>query len=130
MFRRAESVGVVLKEKCAVTGGQRLADGWSVQFDGDSGSSEVSARYLVNASGRDGFLARAEDLRVRDSRHNSAALFVHYEDVNTGAWETQGNISIYWFERGWVWMIPLPDGVTSIGAVCMPPLPQDTQHWP
>ena len=110
--------------------GQRLADGWSVQFDGDSGSSEASARYLVNASGRDGFLARAEDLRVRDSRHNSAALFVHYEDVNTGAWETQGNISIYWFERGWVWMIPLPDGVTSIGAVCMPPLPQYTQHWP
>ena len=102
-----------------MTGGQRLADGWSVQFDGDSGSSEVSARYLVNASGRDGFLARAEDLRVRDSRHNSAALFVHYEDVNTGAWETQGNISIYWFERGWVWMISLPDGVTSIGAVCM-----------
>jgi hypothetical protein len=84
----------------------------------------------VNASGRDGFLARAEDLRVRDSRHNSAALFVHYEDVNTGAWETQGNTSIYWFERGWVWMIPLPDGVTRIGAVCMPPLPQDTQHWP
>ena len=25
-----------------------------------------------------------------------------------------------WFDYGWVWMIPLPDGVMSIGAVCDP----------
>lgn len=66
-----------------------------------------------------GFL-RAQDLRVRNSRHNSAALFAHYEGVGPGAWKTAGNISIYWFEHGWTWMIPLPDGVTGIGAVCMP----------
>jgi flavin-dependent dehydrogenase len=97
-----------------------LADGWRLELDGDDGKSEISAGYLVDASGRDGFLARTHDLRIRDSRHNSAALFAHYEGVNSDAWETPGNISIYWFEHGWVWMIPLPDGVTSIGAVCMP----------
>ena len=32
----------------------------------------------------------------------------------------QGNISIYRFEHGWVWLIPLRDGVTSVGAVCWP----------
>jgi flavin-dependent dehydrogenase len=31
-----------------------------------------------------------------------------------------GNISIYSFEHGWMWMIPLPDGVMSVGAVCRP----------
>ena len=34
--------------------------------------------------------------------------------------EDAGNISIYRFEQGWMWMIPLPDGVMSIGAVCRP----------
>ena len=31
-----------------------------------------------------------------------------------------GNISIFWFEHGWFWLIPLQDGTTSIGAVCWP----------
>ena len=34
--------------------------------------------------------------------------------------EDEGNISIYSFEHGWMWMIPLPDGVMSVGAVCRP----------
>ncbi|HEY0802356.1 MAG TPA: tryptophan 7-halogenase, partial [Steroidobacteraceae bacterium] len=36
------------------------------------------------------------------------------------AGEDAGNISIYRFDYGWMWMIPLPDGVMSIGAVCRP----------
>jgi len=31
-----------------------------------------------------------------------------------------GNISLFWFEHGWFWFIPLADGATSIGAVCSP----------
>ena len=34
--------------------------------------------------------------------------------------EDAGNISLYRFEHGWMWMIPLPDGVMSVGAVCRP----------
>lgn len=120
LFRHAEKTGVTLEENCAVTGSRRVSDGWRLDLATDDRTSEISARFIVDASGRDGFLARAQDQRIRDSRHNSAALFAHYENVSTAAWETQGNISIYWFEHGWIWMIPLPDGVTSIGAVCMP----------
>ena len=32
----------------------------------------------------------------------------------------EGNISIYWFEHGWIWMIPLRGGTMSIGAVAQP----------
>jgi hypothetical protein len=32
----------------------------------------------------------------------------------------EGNITIFWFDHGWFWQIPLADGVTSIGAVCWP----------
>ena len=47
-------------------------------------------------------------------------MFAHFEGVSPEAWSTQGNIAIYMFDHGWVWMIPLADGVTSVGAVCMP----------
>ena len=32
----------------------------------------------------------------------------------------EGNISIFWFEHGWFWLIPLHEGITSVGAVCSP----------
>ena len=31
-----------------------------------------------------------------------------------------GNISIFWFEHGWIWFIPLADGATSVGTVVWP----------
>ena len=31
-----------------------------------------------------------------------------------------GNISMFWFDHGWFWFIPLADGTTSVGAVCWP----------
>ena len=32
----------------------------------------------------------------------------------------EGNITIFWFDHGWFWLIPLADGATSIGAVVWP----------
>ena len=31
-----------------------------------------------------------------------------------------GDISIFWFEHGWFWFIPLADGMTSVGVVVWP----------
>jgi flavin-dependent dehydrogenase len=80
----------------------------------------VQARYLVDASGRDAFLAAKKKLRRKNGRHQSAAIFGHFRGALPRAGEDAGNISIYRFDHGWMWMIPLPDGVMSIGAVCRP----------
>jgi flavin-dependent dehydrogenase len=34
--------------------------------------------------------------------------------------KAEGNITISWFDKGWLWFIPLSDGTTSVGAVCRP----------
>lgn len=120
LFRHAAANGVAMRENHIVTGNERLSDGWRLDIEGSGQTEEIFAKYLIDASGRDGFLARKLDLRIRSRKHNSAALFGHYENVSPDAWETAGNIAIYWFDHGWIWMIPLPDGVTSIGTVCMP----------
>ncbi len=80
----------------------------------------IQARYLVDASGRDAFLSARKKLRRKNDRHQSAAIFGHFRGAQPRPGEDAGNISIYRFEHGWMWMIPLPDGVMSIGAVCWP----------
>jgi len=84
------------------------------------GTYRLDARYLVDASGRDTFLSGRRKLRRRNKRHQSAAIFGHFRGAEPRAGEDAGNISIYRFEHGWMWMIPLPAGVMSVGAVCRP----------
>ena len=86
----------------------------------DGRSYCVQARYVVDASGRDAFLSSKRKLRRKNNEHQSAAIFGHFRGADVRPGEDAGNISIYRFEYGWMWMIPLPDGVMSIGAVCRP----------
>jgi flavin-dependent dehydrogenase len=80
----------------------------------------IQARYLVDASGRDAFLSTKRKLKRKNTQHQSAAIFGHFRGVVTRAGDDAGNISMYRFAHGWMWMIPLPAGVMSVGAVCRP----------
>lgn len=86
----------------------------------DGGMVSWRARFVIDASGRDTFLANHLHAKRRNPRHNSAAIFGHFGDARRHAGEREGYISIYWFEHGWLWFIPLGDGATSIGAVVWP----------
>jgi flavin-dependent dehydrogenase len=74
----------------------------------------------VDASGRDTLLGRKFGLKRRNPRHNSSALYAHFTGVARHPGRDEGNITIFWFDHGWFWLIPLADGVTSIGAVVWP----------
>ncbi len=86
----------------------------------DGRDYEVRARYVVDASGRDALLATKMKLRRRSCQHQSAAIFGHFRGADRRSGEDAGNVSIYRFAHGWMWMVPLPDGVMSVGAVCRP----------
>ncbi|MGD2140688.1 MAG: NAD(P)/FAD-dependent oxidoreductase [Burkholderiales bacterium] len=86
----------------------------------EDGKKQWQAGYLVDASGRDTFLGNRLSIKRRNRQHTSAALYGHFEGAKRLHGEAQGNISIFWFEHGWFWFIPLQDGTTSIGAVCPP----------
>jgi flavin-dependent dehydrogenase len=86
----------------------------------DGRSYTIQARYLIDASGRDTFVAGRKKLRRKNPLHQSAAIFGHFRGAAARAGGDAGNISMYRFEHGWMWMIPLPEGVMSVGAVCWP----------
>ena len=80
----------------------------------------ITAQYVIDATGRDTFLSSNKRLRRKNSEHQSAAIFGHFHGAELRPGDDAGNISIYRFAHGWIWMIPLPDGVMSVGAVCRP----------
>jgi flavin-dependent dehydrogenase len=96
------------------------SDAVRVTADGPDGTRTWRARYVVDASGRDTFLAGRFGIKRKNPRHASAALYGHFRNARRNPGRDAGNISIYWFEHGWFWFIPLKDGTTSVGAVCWP----------
>ena len=78
----------------------------------------ITARQVIDASGRDGLIARKFSIRKPNKHHQSAAVFSHFEGVPLHEGQMAGNVSIYWFDHGWMWFIPLPNGIMSVGAVC------------
>ncbi len=86
----------------------------------DRREQTFAAKFLVDASGRDTLLATKFASKTTNKRHNSAAIFGHFTGAERLPGKAAGNISIFWFDHGWFWVIPLADGTTSVGAVCGP----------
>ncbi|MGH8142218.1 MAG: NAD(P)/FAD-dependent oxidoreductase [Steroidobacteraceae bacterium] len=123
LIRNAERAGARVLENCRVRGVEFESAGGAVRVHAehvDGTASDWHARFLVDASGRDTYLANHFGCKRRNPRHNSAALYGHFRGARLHDGERAGYISIYWFEHGWLWFIPLRDGATSVGAVVWP----------
>jgi len=89
------------------------------------GASEinVSARMVVDASGRSTFLGRQLSVKVPDAVFNQYAIHTWFEGLDRDALavnpEQSGYIFIHFLpiKDTWVWQIPISDTVTSIGVV-------------
>jgi len=122
LFSNCIAGGAHAFEECRVTGVE-FPSGEDVRVRAapkEGGAREWRARFFVDASGRDTFLANRFGIKRRNSRHNSAAIYAHFEGAKRLPGKEEGNISIFWFEHGWFWFIPLIDGATSVGAVSWP----------
>ncbi len=122
LFEHARAQGVDAREGAEVmTVEQRGPRDSLAEVRDDGGRAyRVQAHYVLDASGRDALLAGRKRLKRRNTEHQSAAIFGHFRGAVYRPGKDAGNISIYNFEHGWMWMIPLPAGVMSVGAVCRP----------
>jgi flavin-dependent dehydrogenase len=121
LFRNATAAGATTFE------GHRVRD---VRFDGEGADVEVErddgsratwrCQYVIDATGRDTLLANKFKSKEKHPGHNSSALYGHFRGARRLEGKLEGNITIFWFDHGWFWFIPLPDGTTSIGAVVWP----------
>jgi flavin-dependent dehydrogenase len=122
LFRHAAACGARAMEGCRVVDAD-FSDPRDVlvRTRAEDGAGQAwRARYFVDASGRDTFLANRFRIKRRNPVHNSAAMYGHFTGAQRLPGKYAGNISMFWFDHGWFWFIPLRDGTTSVGAVCWP----------
>lgn len=122
LYANARASGVEAREAVRVTAVEEGPGGLkSVKaVDENEGVLRWNARFVVDASGRDTLLASKLGWKQANRKHASAAVFGHFRGVTRRPAEDAGNISVYWFRHGWIWMIPLRDDVMSIGLVACP----------
>jgi flavin-dependent dehydrogenase len=122
LIRNAKRKGVEVHEGCKAKTVDFLPDGTAVirSHNNDGHEVEWTARFVVDASGRDTFLANRFQIKHRNPRHNSSAVYGHFTGARRHEGLEEGNITIFWFEHGWFWFIPMQGDVTSIGMVTWP----------
>jgi FADH2 O2-dependent halogenase len=120
MLKHAEQLGTKIYQGVRVK---------RVLFDGDRangvrvaiGDKEVdlSARMIVDASGRQTLLGNQLKIKVKDPIFDQYAVHAWYTGVDRGGEHTADFIHIYFLkvERGWVWQIPITPEITSMGVV-------------
>jgi flavin-dependent dehydrogenase len=100
----------------------------------EGGAREVECRWLLDASGRAGLVARAKGLRVKDVGHRISAVWGRFEGVadldDLGPepfrarvrHTSRGLSTVHFCYPGyWIWFIPIRNGVISVGVVGDPP---------
>jgi flavin-dependent dehydrogenase len=123
LLRNSESNGVVVHEETKVS---------EVNLDGPEGTvvvtvigpdgvaSEHRSRFIVDASGRDTFLANRIGNKKKNQALDRAALSQHWMDVPYEGGFDEGLIQIVYLggeKKGWIWLIPVGANRLSIGIV-------------
>ncbi len=119
LIENAARRGAQVRQGATVQLVSRRADGaWDLDVESaERGREQIEARFLVDASGRDAFMARREGLRVQDPLLRKAAFFAHYRGIPRAPGRDSGNIVVVIMKDGWFWFIPFSDGTTSVGLV-------------
>lgn len=118
LLDHAAEAGVQVLQDCRAREVEIGAGGVVLRVEDREGAREVRGRYLVDASGRDGFLAKRLGLREVDPALRMVGVHSWFEGVAPLPPERAGDLRLVAIDgQGWAWLIPLGDGVTSVGVV-------------
>lgn len=114
----------------AAAKGAEVREGWHVSDvieseriegvvarDPNGRDHELRARYVIDASGGRGVLSGVVGHRRYDEFFKNIAIFGYFDGGGRLAAPNDGNILTVAFDEGWLWLIPLSEGRTSVGAV-------------
>jgi halogenation protein CepH len=83
----------------------------------------IGPRFLIDASGQQAVIGRAQGLRRFNQFFKNLAIFGYFRGAERLPGELANHILSAAFGDGWFWYIPLHDGTMSVGAVV------DVRRW-
>ena len=119
LLRHAERSSVLVREGARAVDAVFERDGVTLRYAGPD-AVEVTTRVaaIVDASGRAGFLSRRIGGYENDPMLQHVAVHAQYEGIPRPDGRTAGDIRMLTrTDVGWIWLIPLSETITSVGAV-------------
>jgi flavin-dependent dehydrogenase len=118
LLDHARSLGAEVRMKTTVRSIESDSNGNRVEIEGESGPQTVTARWVLDASGRDNFFV-TDQKRALDPPTSSKrmAVYSHFEGVPRPAGRRAGHTIVVRLETGWFWIIPIDEERTSVGLV-------------
>ncbi|HJV58143.1 MAG TPA: NAD(P)/FAD-dependent oxidoreductase, partial [Methylomirabilota bacterium] len=113
----AAQPGVTVHQPATVEKVAFDADGVTARLSDRDGERELRAAFVVDASGRDAFLAARQGQRKPRPGLGKVAIFAYFRGARRFPGRSEGNVRLYIFPEGWFWYIPLARDETSVGCV-------------
>src|SRR5262249_26340567 len=110
--------GAEVRQGHVAAAAEREGDRWRIVVNPESGPAyTVRARFIVDASGRDTFLAQRLRSKRMAENHRRIAIYAHFRGVERDPGIDAGNTVVVAMRNGWFWSIPLGTDRDSIGLV-------------
>ncbi|MGZ4778122.1 MAG: NAD(P)/FAD-dependent oxidoreductase [Thermoanaerobaculia bacterium] len=119
LIERARELGVDVREGHRVIACDFTPNAAIIDFTkNDSAADRIRVHALVDATGRQGLLAKKFDLRTDEPRLANIAIFSHYTGVPLLDGDRPNDIRIVArSDSGWFWLIPISKELMSVGVV-------------
>src|SRR5205085_4838192 len=119
LLTHAARSGAVVLEGCRVLDVAFDADGVTLRLvDADGGERTTRAGAVIDASGKAGIVVKRFGRHEVDPLLRNIAVHAQYEGVPRAAGRRAGDIRMFTRpDMGWLWLIPVSETVTSVGAV-------------
>ncbi|MEO8277090.1 MAG: NAD(P)/FAD-dependent oxidoreductase, partial [Thermoanaerobaculia bacterium] len=118
LMERARELGVDVREGHRVTACNFDDSAATIDFASEGTSGTVRARAMVDASGRQGLMAKKLNLRTEEPRLANIAIFSHFSGVPKLEGDRPDDIRmVARADAGWFWIIPISKELTSVGVV-------------
>ena len=111
----AESIGVHIYDGTIARSADDGDRGWTIRCDSDAGAVELLTPWLLDATGRHGFMSR-EMGRIPDRSTTTLALVGRWEHDSWDE-ETSSHTLIESYSDGWAWSVPLTERTRCFTAM-------------
>lgn len=120
LFDHATESGAISRQETTVSQAEQVEGLWqlSLKCDNPDTPDTLSAKWLIDASGRNSFMGRKLGFRKEELPYpGRVAIFNHFTGIDRAAGDRSGDIIVMRLEDAWFWLIPISPTVTSVGVV-------------